>query len=121
MNKKAFSWALLFLVIVAISIFGIFYVPLDKELTITDNKGNEVDFLIKIVKCSEIQDVDSTFLVPGKYSDSERFYSEQINETHGKMCWYDAFKKESINSTWLDENCEINKKYWSCDKGFNVR
>jgi hypothetical protein len=57
----------------------------------------------------------------------QRYYWEKINETHAKACWYDAFKKESINSTWLDENCiclaeSIRKTCdkWSCDKEFIV-
>lgn len=91
--------------------------------TITDNKGNEVDFVIKIVDCTLDIPVGSDFYINDEYVKAKRYYFEKVNETYGKACWYDAFKKESINSTWLDENCvgTENHNTWSCDKGFIVR
>jgi len=98
--------------------------PLFSDFQITNLQGNETDFLIKIVDCTPPFLLNETSLIPKKYQDRETFFGEQINSTHGKLCWYDVFNLEDLNSTWLNENCQINSGFfrssYDCDKGFKV-
>jgi hypothetical protein len=91
------------------------------EINITNPTGEEVDYLIKIVNCTEVKDVNDTdFLIPYEYIQAKRVFSEKKNETHGKYCWYDSYKKEEINKTWVLNNCISQEEGLLCDKGFIV-
>ncbi|MFW5794137.1 MAG: hypothetical protein ACOCV1_01510 [Bacillota bacterium] len=100
----------------------------EKEYIITHPEEKEVDYIIDIINCTEWDITENnTFLIPVEYKQSERVFTERKNETHGRYCWYDAFKKEELNETFLNEVCgEENfcdsgcEEEWFCDKGFNV-
>lgn len=109
----------LFIVLLAIGNYVV------SDYQIIDNVGEETDFVIKIANCTPIQNLSSEFIIPLEYKVRENTYGERINETHGKMCWYDVVFKKDLNETWLDENCNRTIEYlqnkYLCDKGFIVK
>jgi len=90
---------------------------------VTHPDGEEVDYLINTVDCTEIKNVNESFLVPMKYQHSQRVYTERINETHGKTCWYDSYKKEELNTSFLFDICEFERaeNKFICDQNFEVK
>jgi len=139
-SKKALSDIFVIIILSLITISAVFILSKimwdsNKGFEITNNQGNSSEFLIKVVNC-DTQNINDDFYIDDTYVKMGRYYSERINETHGKMCWYDVIDKENLTKQWLGENCEcINGVYtespsgglvypdcnkWSCDKGFIV-
>ena len=113
---------------VAISVFlvALFFVfSIENKYTIINPTKNESAFLINVAGCSDAKLMNETdFLVPLEYVEAGLQFGEIINETYGKMCWYDVILAEDLNETWLNDNCEkkavLFSKRYICDKGFIV-
>ena len=127
-SKKALSDIFAIIIIILITISAIFILSktmwdFSKGFEITNNQGNSSEFLIKVVNC-DTQNINDDFYIDDDYVKMQRYYSEKLNETHGKMCWYDVIDKANLSVEWLNENCQIEENWiknsWSCDKGFIV-